>query len=734
MAFGKPWLAMLAIAAVPGVLIMVGDDALAAQDEVVRTREQVAEEARRVLDQYEDGRLAEMGVLDVTKRPYGADPSGERDSTRAVQRAVKDARDARLVCFFPVGRYLVSDTIVGIQGHVDPQGWGPRWRNDDYPCVLWGSTRGGRARIVLAPGAPGFGDPEHPKPVIFLSARRWGEPHDLQPNVSFNQMIVSLDVQIGPGNPGAIGIDHQAAQGSVTEDVTVDAGDGFAGLRGVPGSGGSASHVTVVGGRYGLCLTGLQDYLLKEGLAGSQPSPVVSHLTLRGQQELSILSTSRGPLTLVGAEVEGPGIRLEGRRWSPWNGALNVVDSVFRHEGGGPLIAANRPVYLSNVYVEGAEAVCALEGAPALAGNPAGWMHVAECAASPGPQYPIWEDGARRAEPVVAVDSDSGPPPADLQGRHDWPLRMPTWQDEGVANVRESPYGAKGDFATDDTDAIQRALNQNDAVFLPKGVYLISQPLRLRPGNRLFGLGVHSILHPAEGASAFGDPARPAPMVETPDDAAADVGVAFFQVWSRRPGAYALHWRAGGRSMVRNVRVKGWPWPRGGEPPDYPLVRVDGNGGGRWYNFFVHARMPEAPGYRHILVEGTRQPLTFYMLNPEHAGCDVQAEFRNVENVDVFAVKAETLGAGGRGPSPPLRFVNSRRFRVIGYGGNATPAEGRALVLIEKCSEFVLANFSTQQYGPGPPRQTWSVLEELTRRGELIRTPGTEWFALYKRR
>ncbi len=56
-------------------------------------------------------RLRQLGFLDVSKAPYNADPTGQTDSTDAIQRAVDDARDNWLVCFFPPGEYLISDTI-----------------------------------------------------------------------------------------------------------------------------------------------------------------------------------------------------------------------------------------------------------------------------------------------------------------------------------------------------------------------------------------------------------------------------------------------------------------------------------------------------------------------------------------------------------------------------------------------------------------------------------------------
>lgn len=49
-----------------------------------------------------------------------------------------------------------------------------------------------------------------------------------------------------------------------------------------------------------------------------------------------------------------------------------------------------------------------------------------------------------------------------------------------VVNVTQPPYGAKGDGVTDDTEALQRALNDNVGrrmLFFPKGIYLVSATL-----------------------------------------------------------------------------------------------------------------------------------------------------------------------------------------------------------------------------------------------------------------
>src|SRR5688572_758986 len=154
------------------------------QDKPVRQRSEVDAIGRRVVERYADEPSAQNGILDVTKAPYLADPTGRKDSTKAIEQAMKDARDARLVTYLPSGTYRVSETISCIQGAVTQDHWpfgkspvltpttsgesGFRFVSDYYPCVLMGSRRGQRSTIVLVPRSAGFGDPQRPKPLIHI--------------------------------------------------------------------------------------------------------------------------------------------------------------------------------------------------------------------------------------------------------------------------------------------------------------------------------------------------------------------------------------------------------------------------------------------------------------------------------------------------------------------------------------------------------------------------------------
>jgi hypothetical protein len=458
---------------------------------------------------------------------------------------------------------------------------------------------------------------------------------------------------------------------------------------------------------------------------------VISDVTLRGQSENSIYYTGRGPLTVVGADIEGAGIRLKGGGWAPWNGALNLIDSVVRLSDGKIAVSGNRPAYLRNVYLKNAETIARLRGSPALRGAQEGWIHLTEYAGGTGKKYPMWIDGTRRLKPLVEIERDSGRPPADLGKRHRV-KSAPSWQIGGAVNVTQAPYGAGGDGKADDAPAIQKALDEADTVFLPKGVYKISRPLELDSRDCLVGLGVHSIIHPLEGAAAFSNPENPRPLVRTSDDADATTTLAFLRLWSRVSGCYALHWRAGGNSTVMGIDSKRWPWGGGGDA-NHPLIRVTGNGGGRWYCAHFGSPRHQGPDYRHFVARGTRQPLDFYMFNPEHAGSVYQTEFDDVRDVDIYGMKGETFGATGQVGRPLIFFKESRDFRVFGYGGNATGAAGSCLFLLENCSDFLLANFAPQHARVGEPPEKWSTVTEVASDGRTTQAPGTEWFTLYRR-
>ncbi len=107
--------------------------------------------------------------------------------------------------------------------------------------------------------------------------------------------------------------------------------------------------------------------------------------------------------------------------------------------------------------------------------------------------------------------------------------------DAGVVNVTRPPYNARGDGRTDDTAALQKALDEHTGrgtiLYLPNGVYLVSGTLRLplkNPKGETNWGNTHLqgqsragvVLRLKDGA--FPDPARPAAVLDSGPHGSAD--------------------------------------------------------------------------------------------------------------------------------------------------------------------------------------------------------------------
>ncbi len=710
--------------------------------------------------------LAKLGLLDVTAVPFRADRTGKRDSTRAIQQAIDFARDAQMVCFFPSGTYVVHDTLVLRHGIHMRSHRATFMNNRQMPCVLIGSRQGegttgySRPRIVLCDNAPGFDAPDHRKYVI--EHRQYEvKKFTVRKNKAgggaslMNTMFVNIDILLGRGNPGAAGMHIRSCEGSAVQDVMIDATHGHTGIAGATGNGGSWANVIVVGGRLGLDMRGW-----------TPPTPTMEGITLIGQTEAAIVYSCRGPLTIVGLKIEShiPGPVIIGRETrGPFDGGVNIVDSQilfdrkYMHGQTVTAIASKRSIYMNNVYVRGADTVVT----GALAGNRDCWVHIKEFAKGRAMRQrgydlslPVYVNGKKSQQPLIDLETGAKPP-SDLQSRHVWNQRFPSWESSNVANVKSAPYNARGDSYADDTDALQRAIDENEVVFLPKGYYRVTKTIRLRPNTKLLGVAQHlSIIMARDPSGWFGSSDKPMPLVETADDSSAQTVIAFLgirfplEVDRSFQGAtspiYALKWRCGRESVFRSndvhpLRVFGFKGSKKHRIPaqKHPSILITSHGGGKWYNYHTGQFFtPTVPAQRAILIDGTDEPIGFYNFEPQGGDGDAVAEIRNSRFVSLYGCKTEC-------DTTFLRVVESDHIRVFGHGGIGNARPGGSLYVFERTPNFLIANLADQvnlkadrpYYGSHSVNrniETYYPLIDLTASHQRRKVPPTERPVLYK--
>ncbi|NJK91939.1 MAG: hypothetical protein HC904_08990 [Blastochloris sp.] len=265
---------------------------------------------------------ADSGVINV--KDYGAKGDGVTDDSDAIQEAFAKNSGSGSVIFLPNGTYLVSKTI--------------NWRGAKNRNVLQGESEQG-AIVKLSDNNPAFQDPTKPRPMFHTGGA---------PAQRFQNGFRSFTVDVGQGNPGAVGINFCANNTGALRSVTIRAGaDGKA--AGVSGLDLTESEVgpllvkdlTVIGFDVGVRVR--QDL----------NSVTLENITLRGQHVAGIDNESNMVFARrVKSDNTVPAVVNAGR-----NAIFTLIDSELR--GGAPEQAAienrhaNAVLFARNVQTAG---------------------------------------------------------------------------------------------------------------------------------------------------------------------------------------------------------------------------------------------------------------------------------------------------------------------------------------------------------------------------------------------
>ena len=170
-----------------------------------------------------------MGFINV--RDFGAVGDGKTDDTAAIQAAIaglpKFTRRNPFgikPIYFPNGIYVVSGTLKRIEadGHYAPG------------LAFIGESETG-ATLRLKDAAPGFGDPGHPKPLLYFASGLLGKDPNAggkdylglgEGNDAYQNYIETMTIDTGHNNPGAVAADYLASNIGAIRGVRFVAPDG----------------------------------------------------------------------------------------------------------------------------------------------------------------------------------------------------------------------------------------------------------------------------------------------------------------------------------------------------------------------------------------------------------------------------------------------------------------------------------------------------------------------------
>jgi len=140
------------------------------------------------------------GVLDV--REFGARENDNVDDTAAIQKALDAFPNGNRIVYLPEGTWIVTDTLRW------PKGEGG---NGEKRTIMQGAGMI-LTKIVVPASTPGFAD--KPKAVLWTGVK---------PAQRFRNAVRDLTIEIGAGNPQAIGMQFNASNQGTIRNVTLRA-------------------------------------------------------------------------------------------------------------------------------------------------------------------------------------------------------------------------------------------------------------------------------------------------------------------------------------------------------------------------------------------------------------------------------------------------------------------------------------------------------------------------------
>jgi len=609
-------------------------------------------------------RLDDRKAVYLTAQEFGVRADGVGDDTAAIQAAIDKAEGGvrEGIVLISSGRYRLTHTVYLWPG---------------VRLIGYGETR---PVFVLADNTPGF---QSGVGVMFMftgaspaAIIRFGKrvpfppPGSVPPNNNiadadedtFYSAMSNIDFEIGAGNPAAIAIRFHVAQHAYLSHMDFHTGSGLAALTEV---GNEAEDLHFYGGRYGI---------LTDKTSPAWQFTLIDSV-FDGQRDAAVREHEVG-LTLIRDAFRNVPVAID---IDPhYSDEMWAKDCRFEQVSKAAVIISNEKSPLTEIGFENA----VLNDVPTFAL----FRESGKTVPGKGAIYQVADfnyglivpgEGmtgtiGQRYDAVALSSLPAQLPPAipPLPPTADW------------VNVHK--LGVVGDGTTDDTAAIQKAIDTNRVLYFPSGHYRVSDTLTLKLDTVLIGL------HPTltqfdleDSTPGFQGVGAPRAVISAPPSDSNVAGanmISGFGVYTGgiNPRAVGVLWQAGAGSLIDDIRFLGGhgtgfnPYNNSHTADSvlskrwdgqYPSLWVTHGGGGTFADIWTPDTFAQVGFY----VSDTKTPGHVYELSNEH---HVRNEiiFDHVENWDVNAPQTEEE-AGESPDSLSLEFRWSRNITIANYHG-----------------------------------------------------------------
>ena len=603
-----------------------------------------------------------------TPDQYKITADGRTDVSDALQAAIRTVKTRYNfgVVFIPEGKYLITRTI---------------FIPTAVRLIGYGKTR---PLFILSANSPGFQQADSTDKgrahYMFWFVNNLSQPggpiYDAGAS-TFYSALSNINLRIEDGNPAAVALRTHFAQHSYISHVDIDAGHARAGLYDV---GNEMEDVRFFGGDYGIYTT--------------KPSPGWPYMmvdTWFEGQRLAAIRTHDAGLTIVRLQARDVPVVIDID--SNYHEKLFMEDCRFDGISQTAIRISNEDnavnqINLRNIVCRNTPVLTVgrISGKEITTSSP---VYLVKRLTS-GLQLASWN-----ADPSYTTTSDIVPLPAFPSPV---PSDIPALPDMGEwANIQT--LGAKGDAVTDDTKAIQAAIDSHPVLYFPQGWYRLTAPLHLKPNSVLIGLSpIATQLLITDNTAAFGGFGGPQPMVETPRGGNNIITGIGLSTGASNPRAVACKWQSGAGSYMNDVKFIGGhgsltpgpdflPAPAppasavgktsagrdrtpGGDrnwDTQYWSLWITGNGGGTFKDIWTANTYASAGVY----ISHTTTPGHIYALSVEHHVRN-EIRFNAVSSWKVYALQLEEESRESSECQPMelqdchnMVFANLYMFRVI---------------------------------------------------------------------